>query len=149
MKIIIRQAQKRDLPYLLELYEQLNKIKSVPICSESEEIFKNICGNSNQFLMVAEVNDKAVATVTITIIQSLTHSMRPYAVVEHLCVHEKSRNLGIATMLLAKVTEICRENNCYKIMLMTRQSDPIVHRLYSKAGFSSSELTAYEKTLYV
>ena len=75
--------------------------------------------DENVYLLVLETNDTVVASVQMAIIESLTHNVSPFAIVENVVTHADYRNRGYASALLAKATEIAKERGCYKMSLET------------------------------
>ena len=75
--------------------------------------------DENMYLLVIEENGKVVSSVQMAIIESLTHNVRPFAVIENVVTHADYRNRGYASALLEKASEIAREHRCYKVFLET------------------------------
>ena len=91
--------------------------------------------NDNNHLLVYDHNGKVVSTVHLNIIKNLTHNLRPYAIIENVVTHGDYRNMGFASALLEKATEIAKEHNCYKIMLETGSNKESTLNFYRKNGF--------------
>lgn len=91
--------------------------------------------DENMYLLVLETNDKLVASVQMAIIESLTHNVRPFAIVENVVTHADYRNRGYASALLAKATEIAIEKGCYKMSLETGSNKESTLSFYRKNGF--------------
>ena len=70
-------------------------------------------------LLVMEEDGKVVSSVQMAIIESLTHNIRPFAVIENVVTHADYRNKGYASALLEKASEIARGHRCYKVFLET------------------------------
>ena len=144
---IIRKALLNDLPYLIELFFQLEGVTKNENNGKAEETFKRILKNENQHILVAECENVVCASVTVTVIESLTHGNRPYAVVEHVITHKDYRGRGYAFELLNRARDIAIQADCYKIMLITGRSEETVHNLYKRAGYKNDGKTAY--TMYL
>lgn len=56
--------------------------------------------DENMYLLVIEENRKVVSSVQMAIIESLTHNVRPFAVIENVVTHTDYRNRGYAWALL-------------------------------------------------
>lgn len=89
------------------------------------------------FLLVVEdeENNKVVSSVQVAIIPCLTHNVRCFAVVENVVTHGDYRNMGYASALLQKATEIAKEFNCYKIFLETGSNKESTLNFYKANGF--------------
>ena len=77
------------------------------------------------------------------IIPNLTRGVRPYAFVENVVTHADYRKRGYATSCLDLAKQIARENNCYKMMLLTGSKEESTLNFYRKAGYNSSDKTAF------
>ncbi|MGN1188712.1 MAG: GNAT family N-acetyltransferase [Lachnospiraceae bacterium] len=140
---MIRKAGKNDLKEILELYLFLHET-SIP--EESEQLRKtwdNIIGDENHHLIVCEVDGKVVASCVCVIIPNLTRNVRPYAFVENVVTHGDYRKKGYATECLNYAKQIAEENNCYKMMLLTGSKEESTLNFYRKAGYNSTDKTAF------
>ena len=91
--------------------------------------------DENMYLLVLETNDTVVASVQMAIIESLTHNVSPFAIVENVVTHADYRNRGYASALLAKATEIAKEKGCYKMSLETGSNKESTLNFYRNNGF--------------
>ena len=91
--------------------------------------------DQNMYLLVLEADNQVVASVQMAIIESLTHNVRPFAIVENVVTHADYRNRGYASALLAKATEIAIEKGCYKMSLETGSNKESTLSFYRKNGF--------------
>lgn len=91
--------------------------------------------DENMYLLVLETNDTVVASVQMAIIESLTHNVSPFAIVENVVTHADYRNRGYASALLAKATEIAKERGCYKMSLETGSNKESTLNFYRNNGF--------------
>ena len=91
--------------------------------------------DENMYLLVLEINDTVVASVQMAIIESLTHNVSPFAIVENVVTHVDYRNRGYASALLAKATEIAKEKGCYKMSLETGSNKESTLNFYRNNGF--------------
>lgn len=77
------------------------------------------------------------------IIPNLTRNVRPYAFIENVVTREDCRGRGYAGACLEFAREIAKKENCYKMMLLTGSRKPETLRFYEKAGYNSSDKTAF------
>ena len=140
---MIREATKNDLTALLELYLYLHE-DSIP---EQDEHLKNtwnqILEDKNHHLIVNEINGKIVSSCVCVIIPNLTRNVRPYAFIENVVTHADYRKKGYAAECLAYAKSLAQKENCYKMMLLTGSKKPETLRFYEKAGYNSSDKTAF------
>ena len=76
-----------------------------------------------------------VSSVQMAIIESLTHNVRPFAVIENVVTHGDYRNKGYASALLEKATDIARSHGCYKLSLETGSNKESTLNFYRNNGF--------------
>lgn len=140
---MIREATKNDLKALLELYLYLHE-DSIP---EQDEHLKNtwnqILEDKNHHLIVNEIDGKIVSSCVCVIIPNLTRNVRPYAFIENVVTHADYRKKGYAAECLAYAKTLAQKENCYKMMLLTGSKNPETLRFYEKAGYNSSDKTAF------
>ena len=91
--------------------------------------------DQNMYLLVLEADNQVVASVQMAIIESLTHNVRPFAVVENVVTHADHRSRGYASALLMKATELAKEKGCYKMSLETGSNKESTLNFYRKNGF--------------
>ena len=140
---MIREANKDDLNALLELYLYLHE-DSIPDQSEHlSKTWEQIINDPNHHLIVNEVDGKLVSSCVCVIIPNLTRNVRPYAFIENVVTHKDYRCRGLAQECLNFAREIALKENCYKMMLLTGSKDPNTLRFYEKAGYNSSDKTAF------
>ena len=140
---MIREANKNDLKELLELYLYLHE-DSIPNQDEHlENTWKQIMEDKNHHLIVNEVDGKIVSSCVCVIIPNLTRNVRPYAFVENVVTHADYRKKGYASECLNYARTIAKNENCYKMMLLTGSKKAETLRFYEKAGYNSSDKTAF------
>ena len=140
---MIREANKNDLKALLELYLFLHE-DSIPNQDEHlENTWKQIMEDKNHHLIVNEIDGKIVSSCVCVIIPNLTRNVRPYAFVENVVTHADYRKKGYAGECLNYAKAIAKNENCYKMMLLTGSKKAETLRFYEKAGYNSSDKTAF------
>jgi GNAT superfamily N-acetyltransferase len=141
---ILRHIRPDELPALLELYRHLHAEDEVPSSpSAYAQVWEGICGNPLLHYFGAEVEGRLVATCALTIVPNLTRGARSYGVVENVVTHAGFRKRGIATALLRHVLEFARNEDCYKVMLLTSRKDEATLRFYEQAGFQAGVKTGF------
>ena len=140
---MVREARKEDLQALLELYLFLHE-KSIPAQDRRlEETWEQILADRNHHLIVNEIDGKIVSSCVCVIIPNLTRRVRPYAFVENVVTHGDHRGKGYAGQCLAYAKAIAEKEKCYKMMLLTGSKEPDTLRFYERAGYNSSDKTAF------
>lgn len=136
--MMIRKAKAKDAEDLKVLYfEYLTKYppKEEQDMTQWEELLSRLEKDDHMYLLVAEEDGKAVSSVQMAIIESLTHNVRPFAVIENVVTHGDYRNRGYASALLQEVSEIAKEKNCYKVFLETGSNKESTLNFYRNNGF--------------
>ena len=144
--VTVREAETADLDGVLALYALLGS-GLADDHETSERIWKEIIAADDYHIVVLECDGMIISTCACTVIRNLTHGARPYAFVENVVTHPEARGRGYGTMCLEKAREIAKDNNCYKIMLMTGSKKESTLNFYRKAGFNSEDKTAFVQWL--
>jgi GNAT superfamily N-acetyltransferase len=133
-----------ELPKLLNLYKQLHL--DDPDVSYNEalsQLWDEIYNDPNLNYIVIEEGGELVATCNISIIKNLTRGLRPYGLIENVVTHKDYGKRGYGTRMLHKAIEIAKENDCYKVMLMTSSKSEDTLRFYEKTAFSKGIKTGF------
>ena len=140
---MVREAKKEDLNALLELYLFLHE-DSIPESDlHLENTWTQIIEDRNHHLLVNEIDGKIVSSCVCVIIPNLTRNVRSYAFVENVVTHADYRKKGYAGECLDYARKIAEQENCYKMMLLTSSKNLETLRFYEKAGYNSSDKTAF------
>lgn len=133
-----------ELGKLLSLYRHLHPEDPDVRDSETVELLWNeIFNDPNLYYLVIEDRGEIISSCTIAIIKNLTRNLRPYGLIENMITHPNYRNKGLGTKVLHKAVEIAKENNCYKIMLLTGSKSEDTLRFYEQAGFVQGVKTGF------
>ncbi len=141
--MVIGEINKNDLNSLLQLYTQLHDNPLPVINNEIREVWDNILSDKNHHIIVGCINDVVVSSCVLVIIQNLTHRQRPYALIENVITDKDYRNNGFATDILNYAKEIAKQQNCYKIMLLTGSKKETTLKFYERAGYNRNDKTAF------
>lgn len=143
MNYSVREAKKGDLNQILELYLHLHETKIPEVTPQLTSTWESIITDENHHLIVCEVDAQIVSSCVCVIIPNLTRNVRPYAFIENVVTHEIFRGKGYATACLDYARKIAKENNCYKMMLLTGSKESKTLKFYENAGYNSSDKTAF------
>lgn len=140
---MVREIKENELNELLELYLYLHE-ESVPEMTEHlKDTWNTIMQDKNHHIIVKEVGGRIVSSCVCVIIPNLTRNIRPYAFVENVVTHDDYRGKGYATECLYFAKEIAEKENCYKMMLLTGSKEEATLNFYRRAGYNSSDKTAF------
>ena len=146
----IRSAQLSHLQELIELYaNHLNsKNNTVNVDKiKAYTLLKTMIQNKDYNILIAQEEGMAVSSVTLLIVKNLTHSLKPYAIIENVVTHQNYRKQGYAKALIKEACALAEKKDCYKIMLTTSSKDPEVLNFYENCGFNRNDKTAFVKWL--
>lgn len=110
---MVREATKKDLDEILQLYLYLHEESVSEDTGHLRRTWENIINDLNHHLIVCEVDNRIVASCVCVIIPNLTRNVRPYAFVENVVTHGDYRKKGYATSGLNYAQQIAKDNNCY------------------------------------
>lgn len=137
---MIRSATATDFAAIKSLYAQLQPADP-PVTDRV--VFRQIIDRPGLGLLVLESNGEVVATTYLNVIQNLTRSARPYAVIENVVVDKTLRGTGLGRKIMDETLARAWQAGCYKATLLTGSSNPDTHAFYRASGFSADEKTAY------
>ena len=140
---MIREAQESDLLALLELYLHLHETRVPEESGHLRAVWQGILQDENHHLIVCEEDGRIVSSCVCVVILNLTRNVRPYALIENVVTHPDYRQRGLASACLNYAKQIAQRENCYKIMLLTGAKDEATLHFYRKAGYNSSDKTAF------
>ncbi len=140
----VRLIRYDELEELLQLYRQLHP-DDPPVENDTKmkQVWDDIYNDKNQLYLVLEENGKIVSSCTLTIVKNLTRSLRAYGLIENVITHRDHRNHGFGTKVLHKAIEMAKENDCYKVMLLTSAKDEATLSFYERAGFKKGIKTGF------
>ena len=141
--MFIREIRHGDMPQLLELYTHLHDSEMPEVDFKLKNLWDGIIEDRNHHIIVGINNELVVSSCVINIIPNLTHNQRAYALIENVITHPKYRGNGYATKILAHAKMIAKENDCYKIMLLTGSKKQATLNFYERAGYNKNDKTAF------
>ena len=144
---MVREAKKEDLDALLKLYLFLHEESIPEHNTHLEETWDQIIVDPNHHLLVNEIDGQIVSSCVCVIIPNLTRNVRPYAFVENVVTHADYRKKGYAGECLDYARKIAEQEKCYKMMLLTGSKRLETLHFYEKAGYNSTDKTAFVQWL--
>ena len=140
---MVREIRENELNALLDLYLHLHETAVPEMSGYLMKTWDTILHDKNHHIIVNEVDGRIVSSCVCVIIPNLTRGVRPYAFVENVVTHAAYRGQGYASACLAYAKQIAERENCYKIMLLTGAKDEKTLGFYERAGFNSTDKTAF------
>ena len=144
MNELVRPIKQDELEKLLSLYQYLNPNDPQLVMNHRlQEHWNNIQSDPFLHYFVVEENGILVSSCTLAIVKNLTRSARPYGLIENVVTRLEYRKKGYGTAVLKKAIQTAKDQNCYKVMLMTGKKDEPTLRFYEQAGFDRGEKTGF------
>lgn len=140
---VIREITNEDFDGLMRLYMELHDNPFHEKDDRVAKIWNRIINDPDHHIIVADVDGVIAATCVCVIIPNLTRGQRPYAFIENVVTSKKYRRKGLATACLDYARELALKENCYKMMLLTGSKEHGTLEFYKKAGYNSSDKTAF------
>jgi len=156
MKVKIREYQESDRTAFVELMEHLmnyivsiddlKRTRRMPEFGESyvQRTLQKVAEN-NGIIYVAELDSELVGVVVGTIPEQtkedqLEHVPSKFGEVLEIVVKAGYRGRGVGTMLMNKLEEYFKENNCSISGVGVLVPNKNAHRLYSKLGYKDRSI---------
>lgn len=140
---MVREIKENELFDLLELYLNLHESSVQKMTEHLKSVWDTIINDNNHHIIVNEQDGKIVSSCVCVIIPNLTRNVRPYAFVENVVTHSDYRGKGYATDCLNYAKELAKKAECYKMMLLTGSKEDSTLNFYTKAGYNSTDKTAF------
>lgn len=131
-----RNLQKNDfnLGYL-DLLSQLTEVNKNNISFEKFSNFIDKLGENHKIIIIIN-NNKIIATGTLLIENKIIHSISKVGHIEDIVVDSNSKGLGIGKQIVNYLTNLAKENNCYKVILNCNDDNI---GFYQKCGYQKKE----------
>lgn len=132
--MLIREADKRDLPHILKLLGSMDGEGAMSL-DNAEAIWIKIVEYPYYKTFLAEDEGRIVGTYSLIIIDNLGHLGSKLAVAENVIVSEDYRGKGIGSMMMKDAMERAAKLKCYKLMLSSNKKRTAAHEFYTRLGF--------------
>jgi len=121
----------------LDLLKQLSVINSANI---SYEDFHKFISNMDDrhIIMIEEHDNRIIVSGTIFIEHKFIHDLGSVGHVEDIVIDENYRGCGLGKIIVDTLSDIAKENNCYKVIL---SCDDKCIGFYDKCGFIDKGIT--------
>ena len=131
-ELIIRKIIESDLENgFLESLDSLRQTSNLEQNS-ARNILKQILGNENHVIHVAELDGKIVGSITLLVEQKFIHEGGIVGHIEDVVVKKEFEGQGIGMKLVLSLLDIAKERECYKTILNCE--DELIP-FYEKIGF--------------
>jgi len=134
----IREAEAADLPRVMPLFGELGMDDgSVLDAAEARHLFEKMRRYPDYRLYMAVFDEQVVGAFALLIMDNFAHFGAPSGIVEDVVVREGWRDKGIGAAMMRFAMALCREKNCYKMVLSSNRRRTEAHRFYRSLGFET------------
>lgn len=134
--LVIRVAERSDLPSILRLYIQPGMDDRALSIEEAEKIFSRMLTYPYYHLFVACDGEDVVGSFALLIMDNMAHQGAPSAIVEDVVVDQKRHGQGIGKQMMIHARNIARDAHCYKVTLSSNIKRKGAHAFYESLGFA-------------
>lgn len=145
MEVKFRKMEKKDLPYVIELCNEV--FEENTSMEYAKNIYKKHRKDPNQIYIVGIVDGKIVAHCKISIIQTIYEKMNTYSILNHVGVKKEYRRHGIATKMLDVAFDISKKYGCKTVELWSNNVRTAAHACYYKYGFELDDAGFFSKQI--
>ena len=144
-QVHFRRARREDLSEIVrmladdELGSQRERCED-PLPESYYTSFEQINNDSNQQLIVAELDGKVIGTLHLMFLPSISYQGGLRAQVESVRVDRQYQNQGIGSEMMKWTIERAKERGAHMVQLTTHKSRQDAHRFYERLGFQGSHL---------
>ena len=121
------------MDYIIRKYKD-SDLESLNILLDEVYGLTKKTNNSTNIELVAEYNNEIIGFLTLNKLHDSVEDIA-YFYINYVCVKNNYRRLHVATKLLEKAIELCKEENALYIELTSNPSRLEAHSLYEKLGF--------------
>jgi GNAT superfamily N-acetyltransferase len=135
--LTIRDAVETDLPALAALYASA---LADPVDHDGpasiEAAWQRLRSEApTARVLLAEIDGRAVGTLTLFVLPMLAHRGTPAALVEAVAVDRSLQGRGIGRALMDEAMARARAADCYKLALSSNNKRNEAHAFYERLGF--------------
>lgn len=142
-RVRIRRANRADLPAIVRLLAddplgQGRESAGSELPASYYDAFDEIDRSPQHELVVAELDDRVVGTLQLTMLRDLTYQGGRRAHVEAVRVDGSVRSAGIGARMFEWVEQRARQAGCHLVQLTTNKQRVDAHRFYQRLGYEAS-----------
>eukprot|EP01156_Anaeramoeba_ignava_P005968 Anaeramoba_ignava/a347409_15.p3 GENE.a347409_15~~a347409_15.p3 ORF type:complete len:143 (-),score=7.37 a347409_15:680-1108(-) len=132
--IKISEASINDSEAISNLLEQLDYSDTSRFINKR---IKELIEHENETLLVAKINTKVVAVLSLHFIPQLALE-GDFCRISYFCVDEDSRSCGVGAFLESYAVKIAKEKKCDRIEVHCNKRREKAHKFYYKQGYVES-----------
>lgn len=141
--LLFRSAQKEDIPFIVALLadDELGKKREMfthPLPDTYYQAFEHIQKDSNQELIVVELEEEIVGTFQLSFITYLVYQGGTRAQIEAVRIHKDKRRLGLGRQMFEWAIQRAKDKGAHVFQLTTDKKRPEALQFYESLGFVAS-----------
>ncbi|MET3937533.1 ribosomal protein S18 acetylase RimI-like enzyme [Paenibacillus sp. PvP094] len=138
--LLVREAVKEDVPFLIELNDQFNGVRR-----SREEVETDLL-NEREVIIVAVMEERVVGFACGQIYKSFCYAEHQAEITE-MYIQESSRRNGLAGMMIERLEGIFNNSGVKHIKILTGNKNAKAIKTYEKAGYDREDELVFAKEL--
>jgi GNAT superfamily N-acetyltransferase len=136
-------ARKDQLPGILALYKQLVPDEEPIGIDEADKIWEKSERHGIKYFVAVDGN-RIVSSLYLAIIPNLSRGGKSNGFIENVITGDEYRRRGIGKELIKMAVQYGKENNCYKVVLLSGMKRKESHLFYESCGFDGNSKRGFE-----
>lgn len=138
--LLVREAVKEDVPFLIELNDQFNGVRR-----SREEVETDLL-NAREVIVVAVMEERVVGFACGQIYKSFCYAEHQAEITE-MYIQESARRNGLAGMMIERLEGIFNNSGVKHIKILTGNKNAKAIKTYEKAGYDREDELVFAKEL--
>ncbi|WP_336780907.1 GNAT family N-acetyltransferase [Paenibacillus illinoisensis] len=139
-KLLVREAVKEDVPFLIELNDQFNGVRR-----SREEVETDLL-NAREVIVVAVMEERVVGFACGQVYKSFCYTEHQAEITE-MYIQESARRNGLAGMMIARLEGIFNNSGVKHIKILTGNKNAKAIKTYEKEGYDREDEFVFAKEL--
>lgn len=139
-RLLVREAVKEDVPFLIELNDQFNGVRR-----SREEVEMDLL-NAREVIVVAVMEEQVVGFACGQIYKSFCYAEHQAEITE-MYIQESARRNGLAGMMIERLEGIFKHSGVKHIKILTGNKNAKAIKTYEKAGYDREDEFVFAKKL--
>jgi ribosomal protein S18 acetylase RimI-like enzyme len=141
MNEIIRTAQEKDLPVLVQLLHELfsSELEFSPNPEKQYLGLHDLLVSGNGDILVLEIDNMVIGMVSLQYLTS-TYLGGKVAQLEDMIISKDYRKKGYGSKLFSRALSFARENGCLRVTLLTDYNNEVAIRFYESFNLKKSQM---------
>ncbi|MBY0216295.1 GNAT family N-acetyltransferase [Paenibacillus illinoisensis] len=138
--LLVREAVKEDVPFLIELNDQFNGVRRSRGEVETDLL------NGREVIVVAVMEEQVVGFACGQIYKSFCYAEHQAEITE-MYIQESARRNGLAGMMIERLEGIFNHSGAKHIKILTGNKNAKAIKTYEKAGYDRENEFVFAKEL--